>query len=193
MTTDELRRVLYAHAEWILTGGERGEKADLRWVAFQQPNLIGATLDSADLTGAWLPLADLSGSSLVGTIMRGAYLHGADLNGTDMRWSDLSGAVISRADLAGCDLTCAAMSGTNFDYADFSGCAGVYCAGDDRGPDRIIGIDHGDHAMIATRGDWLTLDAARARWAANGDYDGLARVEEIAEWHKRLREGRDER
>ena len=83
MKPDELKIILERHKEWLETGGENGEHADLQ----------GADLCEADLRDADLRVADL----------KSADLRGADLHGADLRWADIRGANLHGADL---DFSC---------------------------------------------------------------------------------------
>jgi hypothetical protein len=90
MSTDQLRAILDAHAEWLADDG--GERADLSGADLREANLSGADLRRADLSGADLREADLREANLSGADLRRADLREADLSGADLRRADLSGA-----------------------------------------------------------------------------------------------------
>ncbi len=73
MTTDELKRILEAHGNWL-----RGEDADGR------ANLSYANLRYASLSDANLSDANLSGANLRGASLSDANLSGANLSGADL-------------------------------------------------------------------------------------------------------------
>jgi hypothetical protein len=93
-TPGALRGALAAHALWLGTGGEEGERADL-----SRADLREADLRRADLRRAVLRRADLSGADLREADLSRAVLREADLSGADLREADLSEADLSRADL----------------------------------------------------------------------------------------------
>jgi len=86
--------VLKAHREWLSSGGDKGERANLRNAILQQADLHDADLQRADLNGARLSVSDL---------MR-ANLSGADLRGADLWMSDMKDANLEGADLRGANL-----------------------------------------------------------------------------------------
>jgi uncharacterized protein YjbI with pentapeptide repeats len=86
-----------------------------------QPDLSGAYLYRADLSGA-----DLRGAHLIRASFRGGDLSGANLTRADLRDVDLSGVHLYRADLSGADLReadlhDAELIGANFRGGDLSG------------------------------------------------------------------------
>ncbi len=91
LSTEELAQVLSAHALWLSSDGEAGERADL--------------------AHAWLPEASLIKADLRRTTLAHANLLNADLTGADLRGADLTGATLSPVkglqvqQLAGADLT----------------------------------------------------------------------------------------
>jgi uncharacterized protein YjbI with pentapeptide repeats len=66
----------------------------LRRVDLRTANLIDASFNGADLSGAYLQCANLSGAKL-----RGADLSGADLRGASVQGADLTGALTTGAKL----------------------------------------------------------------------------------------------
>lgn len=70
MGIEKLKQILDRHSAWVITGGMRGEKANLRGA-----DLRGAKLDDADLRGA-----DLSDANLSDANLRGAKLDDAKYN-----------------------------------------------------------------------------------------------------------------
>jgi hypothetical protein len=75
------------------------------WIAEQSP------LFQPDLRGARLNFAHLSGADLGGADLRGADLIFAHLSRADLRGADLGGARLNRAHLSGADLSGADLSG----------------------------------------------------------------------------------
>ena len=84
MDEKQLGKILKKHKEWLFSGYERGEKANLR---------------DADLRGANLHGADLQGANLHGANLRYANLSGADLHYADLHYADLRGANLCDANL----------------------------------------------------------------------------------------------
>ena len=95
------------------------------------PNLRGANLAEAELSGANLRRAILGEANLAGARLSGANLPGANLIEADLTGADLSGANLHKAMLAdanlskakasGADLTDAHIGDATLDHADFSG------------------------------------------------------------------------
>lgn len=90
-----------------------------------EANLIWADLSGAILNDARLDEAILSGANLNGATLSGATLDEADLRKANLRKADLSGAtliwaLLSGADLGGTLLSGANLSGTMLDEADLS-------------------------------------------------------------------------
>ena len=88
MTTEQLTKILAAHAAWLVDNTE-GMRADLTGADLTGANLTGANLSEACLTGAYLSRAYLRGANL-----RGANLREAQLPATTMMllayWGDVS-------------------------------------------------------------------------------------------------------
>jgi uncharacterized protein YjbI with pentapeptide repeats len=74
-----------------------------------------------DLSGAHLLLAGLSGANLVEVNLIGADLSGANLMEANLRAADLSGANLTRANLSAADLRWAKLSRANLTKADLIG------------------------------------------------------------------------
>lgn len=98
-----------------------------------KPDLIGASLESADLRGIdfsgvipthddiWLITeGDLSPTELGWLNHDGADLRGANLNGADLKWANLSGANFSGTSFIGASLAGANFSGATLEGADFT-------------------------------------------------------------------------
>ena len=64
MNKEDIELILKKHKEWILTSGEKGERADLREADLRKADLGGADLGWADLRGA-----DLGGAYLGGVVL----------------------------------------------------------------------------------------------------------------------------
>ena len=121
-TPEQLQAILAKHAEWVMTKGEKGVKADLRGADLNLTYLSGADLSEAYLIEADLRRADLRRSNLheadlSEADLRGADLSGADLIEADLRRADLRRANLSEADLSGADLRGADLRGANFGEA----------------------------------------------------------------------------
>jgi uncharacterized protein YjbI with pentapeptide repeats len=100
--------------------------ADLRWADLSGFDLRDADLREADIGGADLRKADLSeaylsGSNVSGARLSKADLSRADLNGADLSEADLSGANLRGANLSGADLSQANLVGAILSEADLSG------------------------------------------------------------------------
>jgi hypothetical protein len=100
----------------LLKGGKEGSDEWNRWRKSQ-----GLNEPIPDLSGARLRAADLSGADLSGARLRAADLSGADLSEARLRAADLSGARLREADLSGADLHEADLSGARLRAADLSG------------------------------------------------------------------------
>ncbi len=110
---EEFGSVLDRHRQWIGSGWEAGQRADLH----------GRDLHAADFSGALLTDADLHRADLHGAAMRGADcdgadLHRADLHDADMRDADLQWADLHDADLHGADLRGALLEEADLHRAD---------------------------------------------------------------------------
>lgn len=129
----DLSAVLDRHRQWVGSGWELGQRADLHGRDLHAINLQGAMLADADLhradlhdaalcaaelDGADLHRADLHGADLREADLQRADLHGADLHGADLRGALLAEADLRRADLHEADLTNAQLSGADLRAAD---------------------------------------------------------------------------
>ena len=106
--------------------------ADLSGAALQEASLTGADLSGADLSGADLSGADLTGranlyrSKLVGANLSKVRLSGTDLREADLREANLTEANLSEANFNGADLYKADLSGADLSGADLTGRANLY-------------------------------------------------------------------
>jgi uncharacterized protein YjbI with pentapeptide repeats len=97
----DLAEILDQHKQWVESGGETGNKADLcginlakadltgvnlQGAHLHRVNLAGADLSMANLRGASLVRANLQNTNLLGTELRGANLMGANVYGADGLW-----------------------------------------------------------------------------------------------------------
>ena len=94
MNKEDIELILKKHKEWILTSGEKGERADLGGADLREADLRGANLRGADLREANLREADLGWANLRGADLRTADLGWADLRGADLRKADLGWAYL---------------------------------------------------------------------------------------------------
>ena len=109
--TIDLEACLNAHALWIDTHGERGQRADLNGVdlrgwSFAFRPLAGmrlrrSNLEGADFTGADLTMADLSFSNLEKARFADANLSGATLRGVNLSEAVLTSVNMSPVDTLG--------------------------------------------------------------------------------------------
>jgi len=116
MNRTKLNKIIDAHAEWVNSSGEIGQRADLRDADLRRSNLRWADLRGANLHGADLRDADLRGADL-----RGAELRWAELHGTDLRWADLRGAILRWANLRWTELHGADLREADLRWADLRG------------------------------------------------------------------------
>jgi uncharacterized protein YjbI with pentapeptide repeats len=99
MQREELSEVLEAHALWLASGEEGGQRADLSGRDLRGVDLSRANLRGAFLHGAQLDGASLRGVELVHTDLRDAHLRGADLEEANLLLADFSGADLAEARL----------------------------------------------------------------------------------------------
>jgi hypothetical protein len=100
--------------------------ADLSGAYLAGANLENAGLSEANLRGAYLSKAYLSGVDLSGANLReahlfGANLHGANLRQADLREANLGGAYLGAANLIGANLSAAFLGGASLVGANLSG------------------------------------------------------------------------
>jgi uncharacterized protein YjbI with pentapeptide repeats len=87
-----IKQILQQHQQWLESGGEQGERADLR---------------------GW----DAGAACLNEVSLQRALLRGADLRGCQLRYADLSGAELEQVQFGGADLTGANLSGARLEQA----------------------------------------------------------------------------
>lgn len=103
-----------------LSGTANPIEPELSGAKMYVANLSGADLSMANLSGANLSGADLSGAILSGARLRQASLSGAHLGGASLSLADLSLADLSIADLSRADLSGATLSETVFGNTQLS-------------------------------------------------------------------------
>ena len=96
-------------------------EANLSQANLSQANLSKAKLTSADLTGANLCEAKFRGADLLSANLKGANLSGEDLSHANLNQANLSGADLSRALLVWANLTQANLSGADLSEAKLCG------------------------------------------------------------------------
>ncbi|GDX33098.1 hypothetical protein LBMAG15_20330 [Actinomycetes bacterium] len=84
-------------------------------------SLVGANLESCDLSRRDLIGVDLAGANLRGANLSSAKLVNANLSGADLRSADLSSANLTGADLRNADLRAANLNFAGVDGADLTG------------------------------------------------------------------------
>ena len=119
MNAEQLRLVLEKHGKW-LRGEEGGERASLNDANLSGAYLIDANLSGANLRNADLGGADLSGANLSGANLSGANLRGANLSYASLNSANLRGANLRNADLGGAYLIDAYLSGAYLRNADLT-------------------------------------------------------------------------
>jgi len=62
---DQLKAILVTHSEWVKSGGQKGDRANLAGAYLKAANLDGASLEGANLFGANLYRANLEGAELM--------------------------------------------------------------------------------------------------------------------------------
>jgi len=94
----DLAEILDQHKQWVESGGEAGERADLTGVDLSKADLTGVNLQAAVLHRTILAGADLSMANLRGASLVRANLQNANLLGTELRGANLMGANVYGAD-----------------------------------------------------------------------------------------------
>ena len=122
---DSIHKILEEHEKWIRTGKRRGRCAELN-----NANLIGATINNANMRYSKLTNADLSNSELMDTDLTGADLSNAKLasanlfdtifESANLRSANLSNAVLRSARLRSADLSNGNLSNSNMKLANLS-------------------------------------------------------------------------
>jgi len=101
---------------------KKGRKAWDTWNIWRQENLeIAPDLSGADLSRAFLTGADLSGADLTRADLSGAYLVRAGFMNADLRWANLGDANLSTTNLIKADLGEANLGQANLIRADLRG------------------------------------------------------------------------
>jgi Pentapeptide repeats (8 copies) len=126
-------RLLVKPAFWCATLLLR--KTALSWNACRNPDirpdlmgaylwfarLSGMDLSAADLVNAGLVFADLTGANLSAANLQGANLGCANLSDANLSAANLSGANLSGANLTGANLSAANLIRADLDFADLTG------------------------------------------------------------------------
>ena len=86
-------------------------------VDFTGADLEGASLDDAQLQGAFLGRAQLQGASLEGANLKGAYFGDTELQGASLDHAQLQGASFYCAQLQGASLEAAVLEATDLRFA----------------------------------------------------------------------------
>ena len=134
ISNQELDKILDNHKLWLSSGGEKGEKANLRSANLSSADLSSADLRSADLSSANLRYADLSSANLSSADLSSANLSSADLSYANLLYADLSSA-----DLSSADLRYANLSSANLDFSAFPlWCGGLNVHIDDRQATQLL-------------------------------------------------------
>jgi hypothetical protein len=94
-----ITQILEDHKEWLMSGGDKGKRADLRHADLSSANLRSANLSYANLRSANLRSANLRSANLRYADLSSANLRYADLRSANLRYADLSYADLSYADL----------------------------------------------------------------------------------------------
>lgn len=113
----ELKKIVAAHALWLKSNGQEGERANLGGADLDGFDLSHADLADADLNGANLARADLSGAVLFHANLSGAILFHANLTAAKLFRASLNGANLVGSNLAGAHLVLANLSDATLDYA----------------------------------------------------------------------------
>ncbi|NOX92578.1 MAG: pentapeptide repeat-containing protein [Gammaproteobacteria bacterium] len=107
-------------AAWYFQPWQEQESADCNarpqpWVNWDNCQMEGVKLVTADLRGAHLRNANMGGADL-----RGAYLGGADIAYTNLVGANLSGAELAQAIMLGANMRNADLAGASLNSADLS-------------------------------------------------------------------------
>lgn len=184
------------HNDWLVSDGERGEKADFSGASLSGAELLGEILDQAILVEANLEDANLHGASLRSADLRRANLKAANLDRVDFQDADLGGAELHRAVLRDAQLENANLErawlirtylvGANLRRANLRG---ANLLGADLRDADMTGCDLRDAYLSGTNlsGAILTdakLDGVEAR---NVDAASKKSLEGAKSWNKGLR------
>jgi uncharacterized protein YjbI with pentapeptide repeats len=97
---DDIQGLLQEHEQWLRSGEQAGQRADLSNADLRGLSLSNADLRGAIMRGCILDDADLNGAQLVHADLRDAQLCSANLTGANLLLTDFSGADLSNADLS---------------------------------------------------------------------------------------------
>ena len=97
ISSDELRRVLKEHKNWVESKGKEGKRADLKRANLQRADLQMANLQMANLQMANLFKANLQMANLFKANLQKAYLHEANLQSSDLEQCELNEAYLAQA------------------------------------------------------------------------------------------------
>jgi uncharacterized protein YjbI with pentapeptide repeats len=124
LSPEELQHVLDAHREWLTSGKENGQRAnlghtdlqgaDLSGVDLREAELVSADLSETHLRGAKLQQANLARANLQGAIVGGANFGDANLCEANLQEAHLGNANFENADLGGANLSEAHLGGADF-------------------------------------------------------------------------------
>lgn len=118
ISKEEIKSILYNHANWLDSKGAKGEAADFKKAHLKGVVLMGANLREANFQDATLYGAYLKKANLEGACLEKANLRGANLRWANLEQADLKGANLIRADLREANLEKTQLQGANLKMAE---------------------------------------------------------------------------
>jgi len=93
---DQLWAILDAHSEWVKSGGQKGDRANLAGANLAGAYLFGANLERANLKDAHLHCANLERANLFGANLYRAKLVDANLHCANLERANLEGTILEK-------------------------------------------------------------------------------------------------
>jgi hypothetical protein len=142
ISKEELDRILDNHEKWLASGGEKGERAELRGYNFKNADFFGRDLrkiyiESSDLRKIKFTGINLKESAFIDVNLKEANFWDCDLTGSSLQLSDLSntimwGAKVKNAYLKEVNLKSSklnnieGLSTAQIQHSNFTGATGLF-------------------------------------------------------------------